>query len=539
MQFPSTRARQAEPLLVIASQATAREALASLRFAPSSYRVVGVALVSNRVGAPAHIDGTAVLGHARDLAAVHGKSPFTAALVCLPVAMAQDSLRIRETLAKLGVAARFLAPITDLLAHPDTPPAERSPVAAIRHGSQVKPVDLAALVGRTSRPFAASALRPLIQSRCVLITGAGGSIGSELARLVAKLDPAELVLMERAENALFEIDRQLAARAPDVPRRAILHDVAADAGTQRIFARLRPNVVFHAAAHKHVPLMEDHPVQAIANNVLGAVAAARSAIEAGADRFIFISTDKAVYPSSVMGATKRLAELAIRRLHETARAAGASTRLRMVRFGNVLGSNCSVLPIWEKQITEGGPVTVTDPRMTRFFMTIPEAATLVMQAAALTEAQVGEADLFVLDMGEPVRIFDLALRFVQMQGFKPVVRDCRTGVAADSIRAFPASEHTHSDQMLVDIVGTRPGEKLHEELAYSAEDLCETLASGVLAWSGKVEDPSRVDEMVHEAQKLVTHDDPRKALRALHTWFATMETQGVQPVLTGAKVGAA
>ncbi|HYE03765.1 MAG TPA: polysaccharide biosynthesis protein, partial [Phycisphaerales bacterium] len=312
-----------------------------------------------------------------------------------------------------------------------------------------------------------------------------------------------LILMERAENALFEIDLQLARRFPDVPRRAILHDVVDAEQTLRHLVQTAPQVVFHAAAHKHVPLMEDHPAHAVTNNLFGTKAIADAAVAVGAERFVLISTDKAVNPTSVMGATKRLAEVYVRWLGGRA---GTPTRCSMVRFGNVLGSACSVLTIWSQQVAEGGPITVTDPRMTRYFMTIPEAAALVIQSAAIAPDGARGAPVYVLDMGPPVRILDLAERFVRAHGLVP--RIVQGPGAAPPSRDGPA----------IDIVmtGARPGEKLHEELAYPAEALGGTPFPGINAWAGPApegQDPLGVTQMVAELS-MVRHGQDRAAVLA-------------------------
>ncbi|MCA9299130.1 MAG: polysaccharide biosynthesis protein, partial [Phycisphaerales bacterium] len=261
--------------------------------------------------------------------------------------------------------------------------------------------------------------------------------------------PKRLVLMERSENALFEIDRRLGRRLPSVERRAVLHDVVDRDRTRRILEQERPDVVFHAAAHKHVPLMEDHPAHAIANNFQGTRSIVDASLAAGASHFVLISTDKAVQPTSVMGATKRLAEFYVHMRQ------APGTKFAIVRFGNVIGSAGSVLPIWAQQIAEGGPLTITDSRMTRYFMTIPEAASLVMQAASMATE---EPAVFVLDMGDPISIADLARRLVRACGCTPVDR-----------RATP-----DSGEIEIAVTGIRPGEKLHEALSYEEEHLLPT-----------------------------------------------------------------
>lgn len=303
----------------------------------------------------------------------------------------------------------------------------------------------------------------------MLITGAGGSIGSELAQTAARFGPERLLLVERSENALFEVDRQVAARFADVPRRAVLHDVTQRRPTADLLAELRPDVVFHAAAHKHVPMMESHPSAAVENNFYGTRSIADAADAAGCGHFVMISTDKAVNPSSVMGASKRLAELYIRDLD-----AKSQTTYSMVRFGNVLGSACSLIPIWADQLSRGGPITVTHPEMTRYFMTIPEAAGLVLQAGAYAEG----GEVFLLDMGKPLRILDMADRFLRLQGLAPDV------------------------DMQIKITGPRPGEKLFEELAYDGEDVLPTPHPSIRLWRTGDADPAQIRRITDTFDRL-------------------------------------
>ncbi len=340
------------------------------------------------------------------------------------------------------------------------------------------PLDLARLIARTPHALDPDAVGRLIRRRRVLITGAGGSIGSALARLVAEFQPETLALMERSENALFEIDRQLRERHPHLDVRAVLHDVVDREGTRELVTELRPDVVLHAAAHKHVPLMEDHPHLAVINNALGTASVADATTEIAGARFVLISTDKAVRPTSVMGATKRLAERYVGWLHQTERERWGDASVRapatfaMVRFGNVLGSAASVLQVWSAQLASGGPLTITDARMTRYFMTIHEAATLVLQAAAMTDPASATAPVYVLDMGKPIQIVSLAERFVRAHGFEPRLP---TGIVV--------SHAIGSGRPEIDITctGARPGEKLHEQLAYDAEELAPTPHPGIRA----------------------------------------------------------
>lgn len=472
-----------EPAILLVAAPDAVPALAAWM---GGRRVVGA--VTTREAGALMIGGVRVLGSLASLADALRLSGATTVVACVPRAVHAVTDRLASVCGELGVALRHVPTPDDVLAG-----------NCHRAGASPDAADPDRLIGRTPRGLtddARARARRLLEGRRVLITGAGGSIGSELARVVASFDPSELILMERAENALFEIDRRLARERPSLPRRSMLHDVVEERATRDWLDRLRPHVVFHAAAHKHVTVMEDHPAHAVNNNFFGTRAIADAAVAAGAERFVMISTDKAVNPTSVMGATKRFAERYVAALN---RRAGSATRCCMVRFGNVLGSACSVAPIWSRQIAEGGPVTVTHPEMTRYFMTIPEAAQLVIQAGALTDAEAAGADVFVLDMGDPVRIVELAERFVRQAGLEPLFVD----------RATPGS--TPPGAMEIVFTGARPGEKLHEELAYTGEQLRPTPAEGVLAWAWSAE------ESTDAADRLTTD------LEAIR-WSADRET---------------
>ena len=293
------------------------------------------------------------------------------------------------------------------------------------------------LLGRSQVSIDVGALRAELAHARVLVTGAAGSIGSELVRQLLQLGPAEVWLLDRDESAMYFLCDELGRLESPVPHRVLIRDVRDGQRLERTFRRVRPTHVFHAAAFKHVPLMEDHVVEAVENNVLGTWAVLQAALACGARKFVLISTDKAVNPTSVMGATKRCAEMLVA---ESTR--GSATTGVIVRFGNVLSSNGSVVPLFERQIARGGPVTVTSREVTRYFMTVPEASRLVLQAAALPDAG---GRVSVLDMGTPIRIWDLAERLVRLHGLRP-------GVDIEIIET-----------------GLRPGEKLHEELWWSSE----------------------------------------------------------------------
>ncbi|MDQ6859634.1 MAG: polysaccharide biosynthesis protein [Verrucomicrobiota bacterium] len=309
--------------------------------------------------------------------------------------------------------------------------------------TNLRPIAIQDLLGRDPVEVEGELVREVIEGRTVLVTGAGGSIGSELCRQIMSYDPAALVFLDRSEPQLFVIEQELRARNEGVALTSIVADIARPNRMRNIFRCYRPQVVFHAAAHKHVPLMELQPEEAIYNNIFGTALVADLASEFKVERFVLISSDKAVNPTNVMGATKRAAELYVQSLATKQ----TQTKFMAVRFGNVLGSSGSVVPTFERQIANGGPITVTHPDVTRFFMTISEAVSLVLQSSALGKG----GDIFVLDMGKPVRIVDLALQMIALAGLTP-----------------------HQD-IEIAFTGLRPGEKLYEELSHGGEQVTSTV----------------------------------------------------------------
>ncbi|MHB1103215.1 MAG: polysaccharide biosynthesis protein [Devosia sp.] len=310
--------------------------------------------------------------------------------------------------------------------------------------SQLREIDIDDLLGRSSVPADPELLQQMLGGRVILVSGAGGSIGSELCRIIAKWAPARLVLLEANEFALYQIERALLKDAPAFPVIPVLGSVTDDKLVRRAIAAHGAQVVFHAAAHKHVPLVEANALEGMRNNVLGTLCIARAAFEGGVADFVLISSDKAVRPTNVMGATKRWAELIVRHFGSQAAAAGSAQRFCAVRFGNVLGSNGSVVPLFREQIAAGGPVTLTDPQMTRYFMSIHEAAELIVQAGALSAG----GDIFLLEMGAPVRIGDLAENMIRLAGL-----------------SARSAEKPQGD-IEITVTGVRPGEKMFEELFY-------------------------------------------------------------------------
>lgn len=382
-------------------------------------------------------DDPALVGNSLDGRTVHdvrhldrliASEGVTDVLLAMPTAVAARRQQVLELLRPFPVHVRTLPAMSDLAAG-------RVTLADVRE------LDIEDLLGRAPVAPDQALLTRLIQGHVVAVTGAGGSIGTELCRQIAQLGPRTLLLVEQSEFALYSIHRELQsipgleARVELVPLLASVQDVER---IRQIFAAWRPHAIYHAAAYKHVPLVEHNPVQGLRNNVWGTLVCAQAARECGVGHFVLISTDKAVRPTNIMGASKRLAELVLQAL---ARGAGGTT-YSMVRFGNVLGSSGSVVPLFRQQIAAGGPITLTHPEMTRYFMTIPEAAQLVIQAGAMA----GGGDVFVLDMGEPVRIADLARRMVELSGLQVKSVDQPDG------------------QIEVRVTGLRPGEKLYEEL---------------------------------------------------------------------------
>lgn len=306
---------------------------------------------------------------------------------------------------------------------------------------QLREVQLEDLLRREPVKLNLDEIAAYLTGKTVLVSGAGGSIGSELCRQICQHRPEQLILLEYSENNLFDIDCELRTRFPELDIIAEMTDIKDRNKLEHCFACYNPAVVFHAAAHKHVPMMELHPVEAVRNNILGTKNIAEMADKYKVETFILISTDKAVAPTNIMGATKRIAEMIIREINSQ-----SETQFAAVRFGNVLGSRGSVIPTFEKQIKSGGPVTITHPDMTRYFMTIPEAVQLVIQAGAMAEG----GEIFILDMGEPVKILDLANDLMRLYGYEPG-------------RDIP-----------IEIIGTRPGEKLYEELFTANEEMAAT-----------------------------------------------------------------
>ncbi|MGN6137095.1 MAG: polysaccharide biosynthesis protein [Aureliella sp.] len=356
-------------------------------------------------------------------------------------------------------------------------------VDELLHGDyrlQPRDVDINDLLGRPPVQLDTAAIAEMIADKCVLVTGAGGSIGSEICRHLLKCRPHSLVMVERAENSLFFIERELVANRNGVQIIPCIADICDAPRMQAIFEQYRPQLVFHCAAHKHVPMMESNPGEAIKNNVLGTVALVDLADEMGVERLVMISTDKAVNPTSVMGVSKHLAERYVHTSSEISK-----TKFVVVRFGNVLASNGSVVPIFQEQIRRGGPISITHPEMRRYFMSIPEASQLVLQAAAMGKG----GEIFVLNMGEPVKIIDLARDLIRLSGLSP-------------------------EDIEIRVTGVRPGEKLYEELYFDEESTLETHHPDVRVAYHRPDDRDQVLAAIAELQGVV-HATPSEIRRRL------------------------
>ena len=388
-----------------------------------------------------NIHGIPVLGRVDQLPQICKQQEIDEIAIAMPSATAKQMRRVVQICEGAKIRFRTVPSVADI-------------ASGKYRVSQIRNVDINDLLGREAVQLDLDIIEQYIKDKVILVTGAGGSIGSEMCRQVCNFAPKHLLLLEQAENALFFIDRDLCASFPQVSMELLICDITDKKRVEQIFERFKPEVVIHAAAHKHVPLMEANPGEAIKNNVIGTKTVADAADKFGASSFVMISTDKAVNPTSIMGSSKRIAELYIQDLGKTSK-----THFVTVRFGNVLGSNGSVVPIFKNQIAAGGPVTVTHPEMRRYFMTIPEASQLVLQAAAMGKKG---GEIFVLDMGEPVKIVDLAKELITLSGFRP------------------------GEDIEIIFTGARPGEKLFEELSIKGEDMVPTRHPKIGIWQRNV-----------------------------------------------------
>ena len=438
------------------------------------YRVVGF-LDDHRKKRRAVFAGVPVLGCGRDAPRIveryrRGGSGVKEIVIAMPSATGRQ---MREALANCraaGVPVKTIPGMGELLT---------GKVLT----SQIRDVSVLDLLGREPVQLDETLIRTSIQGKSVMVTGGGGSIGSELCRQIAGFRPAQLVIFERAESDLFRIHNELMARSPGVEIVPRIGDIREYAQVEETVRRYSVRSIFHAAAYKHVPLMEAHVLEAVKNNVLGTRNVANAALRCGAADFLMISSDKAVNPSSVMGLTKRIAELIVNGMPTPEE--GSRTKFVSVRFGNVLGSNGSVVPLFMQQIAAGGPVTVTHPEMRRYFMTIPEAVQLVLQASTMGSG----SEIFVLDMGEPVRIVDLAQNMIRLSGREAEIE--------------------------IRFVGLRPGEKLFEELLTESENILPTYHEKIRIFRGPRKELAAIDGWLNNVEALVAAGDETGLMRRM------------------------
>lgn len=419
---------KANNLLIIGAGMGAREIIIAIKNnMRDKYNIVGI--IDDDISKINHyILGVKVLGTRYDIPKIAKEKNVDLIFFAINKIDAVSRRKILEICQETGVKTRVL-PTTEEVIN------KQGAMNSLRD------VQIEDLLGRDPVHLDNKNINSLIKNKTVLVTGGGGSIGSELCRQIVKYDPKRLVILDIYENNLYDIEMELRAEYPKLNLEAIVASVRDKARLNNVFETYKPEIVFHAAAHKHVPLMEKSPLEAIHNNVFGTYNVVNCADEYGVEKFVLISTDKAVNPTNIMGASKRVCEMIVQAKNKVSK-----TEYVAVRFGNVLGSNGSVIPLFKKQIERGGPVTVTHKDITRFFMTIPEAVQLILQA--VTYAKGGE--IFVLDMGEPVKIYDLAVSLIKLLGYEPNV------------------------DIPIEITGLRPGEKLYEEILMSEEGLTST-----------------------------------------------------------------
>nr|WP_207713946.1 nucleoside-diphosphate sugar epimerase/dehydratase [Clostridium gasigenes] len=417
-----------ENVLIIGAGHYAQILIGEIRGAKASqYNLIGL-VDDNKNKINTYLNGFKVLGSINNILEIISKKHVDLVLIAIPSLDVETKKEIINICQEAKIKMKIMPSVGELLNE------------EVRL-NQMRDVDLRDLLGRPEIKLDKDGISEYIKDKVVLVTGGGGSIGSELCRQISKFSPKKLIILDIYENSAYDLQNELTRNMKDLDKDVLIASVRDKNRLEEIFETYKPQVVFHAAAHKHVPLMEFNPQEAIKNNVVGTLNLAECADEYGVERFVLISTDKAVNPTNVMGATKRLCEMIAQALNNKSK-----TEFVAVRFGNVLGSNGSVIPLFKNQITAGGPITLTDENITRYFMLIPEAAQLVLQAGAYANG----GEIFVLDMGKPVRIYDLAENLIKLSGLEP-----------------------HKD-IKIEVTGLRPGEKLYEELLMDEEGLIET-----------------------------------------------------------------
>lgn len=451
-EFRTVEAGRLKRFLIVGAGNTGESLLREIhRMSVAQYEVIGF-IDDDQSKQGIDIHGIPVLGTVEQLPRICAERNIEEIAIAMPSATHQQLRRVIQVCEGTKIRFRTVPSMMDI-------------ASGKYRVSQIRDVDINDLLGREAVQLDVALIESFAKNKVVLVTGAGGSIGSEMCRQLCNFNPKLLLLLEQAENPLFYIEQELHQKFPAVSIKALICNITDGTRVKEIFEDYKPEVVIHAAAHKHVPLMELNSPEAIKNNVVGTQNVADAADEFGTTSLVMISTDKAVNPTSIMGSSKRIAEMYIQDLSRTSR-----TRLVTVRFGNVLGSDGSVVPIFKKQIAQGGPVTITHPEMKRYFMTIPEASQLVLQAASMGKG----GEIFVLDMGEPVKIVDLARELITLSGFRP------------------------GEDIEMVFTGLRPGEKLFEELSIEGEDMIRTSHPKIRIWKNIPMDREKLRAGINE-----------------------------------------
>ena len=420
------------------------------------------------------LHGVRVLGTTDQLPQLLRENRPDEVLIAIPSASGEDRRRIVEIARDAGIPVKTLPGLYELIA------------GDLNLTGQIRPVEVQDVLGREPVEVDVASIASYLAGETVLVTGAGGSIGAELCRQIARLAPARLVLVEKSEGALFDLERELLDERAFPAVAPVLGDCGDRAKMSQVFERYQPSVIFHAAAYKHVAMLEANPLEAVRNNTLSTKVVADVAVEYGAARFVLVSTDKAASPKSLMGQSKAVCEWIVEAYGNRA---DVSTRFVAVRFGNVLNSSGSVIPIFRRQIEKGGPVTVTHPEMTRYFMTIPEAVSLIVQAGAIG----GRGQVYVLEMGEPVKILDLARNMIRLSGKEP------------------------DKDIAIEFVGAKPGEKLHEVLWNEGETVGPTSHAKILRAARAPIDPGWLEDELAELEQMVGRGETLDVVSKLAT----------------------